>query len=86
MKLPFFKKKKESGSLHAEQTAKPEIFKTLDQEGYYSYTTDDLLNSSVFSPIVSKISTALGGRGDLFDRYLFPSIQQKIIELKHYNF
>ncbi len=77
MKLPFFTKKEAITTVsQTEQQVKVKIFNTLDQDGYYCYSADDLLASDEFRPIVDKISTALGGRRELFDKYLLPSIQQ----------
>ena len=76
MKLPFLHKKEENISFTPKEQVKLKIFNTLDQDGYYCYSADDLLTSDEFRPIVDKISTALGGRRELFDKYLLPSISQ----------
>lgn len=77
MKLPFFSKKEVIPTVaQVQPQVKVKIFNTIDQEGYYCYSADDLLASDEFRPIVDKISTALGGKRDYFDKYLLPSIQQ----------
>ncbi|MBE6423081.1 TraI domain-containing protein [Succinivibrio dextrinosolvens] len=79
MKFAFFHKSEKDTFTQPVQPQirlKPQIFNTIESEGYYCYSPDDLIDSEQFRPLVDKISTAMGGRKELFDKYLLPSIQQ----------
>ena len=80
MKIPFFGKDKPSAESTAPQV-KPQvqsvrIFNTIEQEGYYCYSAEHFLQSNEFLPLINKISSALGGRKEVFERYLLPSIKE----------
>lgn len=76
----LFKKEKEevkAQELQSKIKAEPEkIFTTIDAEGLYVYSPEDMINSDEFKPLVDKISIAMGGDNKIFERYLKPSILQ----------
>lgn len=76
----LFKKEKEeveAQELQSKIKAEPEkIFTTIDAEGLYVYSPEDMINSDEFKPLVDKISIAMGGENKIFERYLKPSILQ----------
>ena len=59
---------------HSSVQSKDVIFKDQDNFGYYAYKAEDLLATKELKPFVDKISVALGGKIDLFNKYLLPSI------------
>ena len=61
---------------HSSVQSKDVIFKDQDNFGYYAYKAEDLLATKELKPFVDKISVALGGKIDLFNKYLLPSINQ----------
>lgn len=77
MKIPFFSKEK-TVTPQVKTVVKKEIklFTTIDSEGFYCHHPKQILQSSEFKPLVDKISNALGGRRDVFEKYLYPSIEQ----------
>ena len=76
----LFKKEKEevkAQELQSKTKTEPEkIFTTIDAEGLYVYSPEDMINSDEFKPLVDKISIAMGGENKIFERYLKPSILQ----------
>lgn len=76
----LFKKEKEEVKAQEQQSktkTEPEkIFTTIDAEGLYVYSPEDMINSDEFKPLVDKISIAMGGENKIFERYLKPSILQ----------
>ena len=80
----FFKHKKKSAPTEKPMQAQsePQIFNDGEDEGFYAWTADDLINTPQIKPLVASVSVALGGLSDNFTKYLLPSIKQAALYMQ----